>query len=688
MERGRSSSSGAKRASVTIAQKLAAVKSYNAKEETVKQIASRLSVSAAAVATWMKKPEEYWAELAARRGSSKRVRREHYPKVNEVMLEYLHNDPEPPLSPELTDVSQALLVVAQEIADDLAKSEPSYRNFKPNNGWLHALLKRNGFSLKKLDADYVMRVFHQQLVATGVFDPRAIFMTARTTLFYDHIPNFADSSQPSMLPSALAKNNRVTLIMCANGCGDKVPLLVEGEAQADQARKPRDSVIYHRKTRTGSSSHTSVATSWFKNVFIPRKRALLGTQTKAILVLDPTSMSFFSYAHAAGPSDIIIMSSPPACARLHTTLTRGIPVALKQRYKHMLFNKVCQSMYFDPSAMSQPISNTIRHPASVDDCCELLATIWNDLPLSVIASTFCNGPCSAEEIQDALLASLSVSGRMCTLEDVIAFEVEELRKKDSHVSEMTELLQKIHREHNAQLNGDAKASAAAQRELVERYVDVESETAVVEQMLELSLAELDKEFFESISSSTQPQTSQAAEVAHAEQEQQQQALPSQPAVREQQQTIQPQEQTAQPIQAQTQQTQTQHTQAPEETDQSQAQLPMLQSRAPQRTSPVTSPVSSHAMSQLASPAQDFPPPSAQPLLRVVHPMEAKAAREFLRTVPEFLDELQRSIESLTDSRDDRLHDALEVVRKSVKDHLRPKQTTLEHFFPNKKSKRM
>ena len=209
-------------------------------------------MSPAAVSAWVKRGENHWVDLVASHGSSKRAKPDKCPKVNSYVVGYLDAMAHLPVSAPKATSWSILMGAAQEKAKEFARDQPEYGNFAASKGWLYALLRRHGYVRVKLcgeagsvDQEAVkqkMIEFRLQLHETGVSNPKAIFNADETALFYQTIPNFMYTKDPSgeeRGTSAMASKHRVTVLPCANACGDKLPVLVIGKSRSPRAFRGR-----------------------------------------------------------------------------------------------------------------------------------------------------------------------------------------------------------------------------------------------------------------------------------------------------------------------------------------------------------------------------------------------------------------------------------------------------------------
>ena len=344
---------GSKRSATSFNDKLEAIRSYNAKKESGKQIAARLGVSPAAVSAWVKRGENHWADLVASHGSSKRAKPDKYPKVNSYVVGYLDAMAHLPVSAPKATSWSILMGAAQEKAKEFARDQPEYGNFAASKGWLYALLRRHGYVRVKLcgeagsvdqeAAKQKMIEFRLQLHETGVSNPKAIFNADETALFYQTIPNFMYTKDPSgeeRGTSAMASKHRVTVLPCANACGDKLPVLVIGKSRSPRAFRGRqmpDSIVY--ESQKNAWVDRALAKSWFIKVFVPGKRKLLGSVEKAVLFWDNAKPHILDQAVLDSYPEIVVMFLPPNLTSIYQPMDAGIIAALKRRYKYLLIER-------------------------------------------------------------------------------------------------------------------------------------------------------------------------------------------------------------------------------------------------------------------------------------------------------------------------------------------------------------
>ena len=137
--------------------------------------------------------------------------------------------------------------------------------------------------------------------------------------------------------SVMSSKDWVTLMVCTNAVGEKVPLMMIGKSKKPRAfygiQKPSGIVYVHQENAWINSN---IASMWFREVFVPFKRKLLGDKELANLFWDNAVPHTLNLDLAAYKYIAILMLSPNL-----TAMDAGIIAALKCHYKMGLLTARC-----------------------------------------------------------------------------------------------------------------------------------------------------------------------------------------------------------------------------------------------------------------------------------------------------------------------------------------------------------
>ena len=133
----------------------------------------------------------------------------------------------------------------------------------------------------------------------------------------------------------MSLKDRVTLMLCTNAAGEKAPIMMIGKSANPRALKNVRTSVRYEANKKGWMT-TVLATKWFKDVFVPFKRKLLGDVEPAVLMWDNHSSHSLDKDMLKQYPDIRVVFLPPNLTSHHQPLDAGIIAATKLRYKTVM----------------------------------------------------------------------------------------------------------------------------------------------------------------------------------------------------------------------------------------------------------------------------------------------------------------------------------------------------------------
>ena len=209
----------------------------------------------------------------------------------------------------------------------------------------------------------------------------------------------------------MSSKDRVTLMVCTNAIGERAPLMMIGKSKKPRAfhglEKPHGIVYVHQENAWINSS---IASMWFREVFVPFKRKLLGDKEPAILFWDNAPPHTLNNDMAAY-KDITILMLPPNLTDRHQPMDAGIIAALKCHYKMGLvtaIDSLVENWHERRKEAENNRSGTNGlkqgHCANLKDACELLKTAWDKVTSETIINCYIKADCFPMNIRKSLMA--------------------------------------------------------------------------------------------------------------------------------------------------------------------------------------------------------------------------------------------------------------------------------------------
>ena len=234
-------------------------------------------------------------------------------------------------------------------------------------------------------------------------------------LFFRCTPSYvyADLSKAKELrgSSIMSSKDRVTLMVCTNAVGNRAPLMMIGKSEKPRAflgKKNPNGIIYVHQANAWIN--TELASRWFREVFVPFKRKLLGDQEPAILFWDNAAPHNLNLDMAAY-KDITIMMLPPNLTARHQPMDAGIIATLKCHYKMGLVTAIDDAI--DNWEERRKVAENNRsgtnglkqvHCANLKDACELLECAWDKITSETIINCYIKADCFSINIRKSLMA--------------------------------------------------------------------------------------------------------------------------------------------------------------------------------------------------------------------------------------------------------------------------------------------
>lgn len=129
--------------------------------------------------------------------------------------------------------------------------------------------------------------------------------------------------------------DRVTLMLCTNASGNKAPIMMIGKSEKPRSLEGLKHRVKYYANQNGWMTGV-LATRWFKEIFVPFKRNLLGDVEKAVLLWDNHSSHTLDADMLKLYPDIHVLFLPPNLTSHHQPLDAGIIAATKLKYKTVM----------------------------------------------------------------------------------------------------------------------------------------------------------------------------------------------------------------------------------------------------------------------------------------------------------------------------------------------------------------
>lgn len=227
--------------------------------------------------------------------------------------------------------------------------ESQVDKFEASDGWAQNFIKRNGLKSRKLHGagqtpmvDYTSAL-HDLRNKLAKFAIENIFNCDETGLFFRQLPSRSYVLRSEDLKVVRGVKNmqakdRVTLYICTNATGFRVPIAVIGKSAKPNCFSTRPlppGVNYYSQNRAWSD--TTTMRKWFYDCFLPTIRSK--TSAPVALLLDNAS------AHEENDlkdprGQVSIFSLPANTTAKLQPMDAGIIAALKCRYKYDLICEI------------------------------------------------------------------------------------------------------------------------------------------------------------------------------------------------------------------------------------------------------------------------------------------------------------------------------------------------------------
>ena len=329
----------------------------------------------------------------------KRIKKTLYPGVEKKLIDYLTIRGEQ-YKRDKCGVSWLLM---QEKCLAWGK-ELGYENFTASSGWLQKVMNRHGFSRINLHGEandmddeerrLLMIPFRKKLVELcedmNVTRDR-VYNADQTGLCYQKLPNtlyVKKEKKRSYAGTKMMKDkNRVTIMVCTAGNGDKLPLAIIG--------KPKDPVCFrllHDKNNTpipyihqvNAWFDKHVTAWWIKHVLLPEHHKRHGV-VNAILILDNCSAHKIDMSLL--PKHLVILFLPPNVTNTHQPADMGMIASLKMGYKSVYLRRLLD-IFDAPGGFETAAEERRKQKRGCKgvsyggkphllDCMEMLKRVWD-----------------------------------------------------------------------------------------------------------------------------------------------------------------------------------------------------------------------------------------------------------------------------------------------------------------------
>lgn len=203
--------------------------------------------------------------------------------------------------------------------------------------------------------------------------------------------------------------DRVTLMLCTNAAGEKAPILMIGKSARPRSLKNVKTPVVYDANKKGWMT-VALATKWFKDIFVPFKRKLLGSAEPAVLLWDNHSSHSLDKEMLKQYRDIHIIFLPPNLTSHHQPLDAGIIAATKLRYKTtmvQMLNDVVDHWEERRDAAEHNKSGTNGllqgHYAHLGDAVMIIDQAWGGITDETIQNCWIKANCLPAGLQEQLM---------------------------------------------------------------------------------------------------------------------------------------------------------------------------------------------------------------------------------------------------------------------------------------------
>lgn len=319
---------------LTLAEKIAAIKEVEKGAKKKYEIAKSFGIPPNTLSTYLKNKDKILGSESVK--NRKRLREPENPDVDQCVLKWFKQTRD-----KNTPVSGPLLrSKAEQFATELEKP-----NFKASTGWLDGFKERNKISFKfvcgesgavnKQDANQWKKDLEEMIQDRN---PKDIFNVDETGLFYKCTPDRTLAFKDEKCHGGKLSKERITLLVGANMDGtEKLPLLMIGKAANPRCFKN----VKSKPVEYVNSSRAWMTGSLFENWLLKLDKKFLKEKRVVILFIDNCT------AHNSIPllENVKVIFFPANMTSVIQPMDQGIIKNLKHFYRRLLVENILSGDY-------------------------------------------------------------------------------------------------------------------------------------------------------------------------------------------------------------------------------------------------------------------------------------------------------------------------------------------------------
>lgn len=366
---------GPSRRILSLKEKVEIIRSLNGKRFPIRELAEKWKIGRTQAAEILKNKEQLLNLFQS--GMNENAIRIHKggrsELIDKVVLEWLNRarSKNVPLSGAL--VREKAMEIARHLNID---------NFKASNGWLDKFKTRHKIEFKSVSgessgANEFAGWCSKIAEIIGSYEPVNIFNVDETGLFYRALPNKTSSLKEEACAEGEMAKERLTVMLCASMCGEKVKPLVVGKASKPRCFKNVDVTKFGVDWKVNEKAWmtSSLMTEWLEEL----NQQMKLQQRKILLFLDNAT------SHVRTDFDNIrLVFIPPNISPTSQPLAQGVIQDFKTQYRQLVLQHLFTILAHDESANAQSLAKGI----DVLKAMTWIEKSWNDVTTTTITNCF------------------------------------------------------------------------------------------------------------------------------------------------------------------------------------------------------------------------------------------------------------------------------------------------------------
>lgn len=278
---------------------------------------------------------------------------------------------------------------------DLKRSLNVHEEFSASDGWLDKFKKRHGIRILTVSGEKLscnaesaatFTSDFKKIIAENGFLPEQIYNCDETGLVYKGLHKKTNATVfEKTAVGRKSMKERVTIMPCVNATGThKLDLMMIGKSKNPRCFKNVNLPLYYKSSKNAWQT-SALFKEWYNDLFIPevsRHLEAKGLPVKAILLVDNATChgTANTFSH---DENFKVIFFPPNNTPLLQPLDQNVIKSLKQRYRKHLLSTLLALCVNGNNDMVSALKNI-----NLKDVAFLIVEAWNDVPRSVVMSSF------------------------------------------------------------------------------------------------------------------------------------------------------------------------------------------------------------------------------------------------------------------------------------------------------------